>query len=451
LATGARAAFLLELKTLFGIDSRDLEMGFTYLGYFIKPTSYKAKDWGWLYEKFERRIQHWCNRCLSIGGRYILIKAVLESLPVYWMALAYIPQSVLTKLRKLIFAFLWKNNKQSRGFHLCRWETLSKPKALGGWGLRNLHLSYLALSANTLWRILMVPGIWHNLIKDKYLAHLPVHSWLRSATFSPLRGSQTWKHLQRTLPILLHWIAWLPGNGSAIELGKDDILGMGIKAQLSSRLLERLHNLGHHYLFHLKAPHNSSTLGESWITSSMLLLDRELSAEWIRYTQHLNEAGICLQERPDNLIWTGGDKSGIISVRNIYKALTEEIWPTRDQTWRTRLWKWKCPLKLKLFTWLLTENKLLVWDILQSKGWSGPNRCILCKENSETSYHLFVSCIFTQQVWHQVTEALKLTIQWLGPSTSSCFSSWCSRQQPLPLAASHHLLECLVDKECRHI
>jgi hypothetical protein len=314
LATGARATFLSELKTLFGIDSRDLEMGFTYLGFFIKPTRYKAKDWGWLYEKFARRIQHWCNRCLSIGDRYILIKAVLESLPVYWMALAYIPQSVLTKLRKMIFSFLWKNSKQNRGLHLCRWETLSKPKALGGWGLRNLHLSYLALSANTLWHILMVPGIWHNLIKDKYLAHLPIHSWLRSATPSPLRGSRTWKHLQRTLPILLHWIAWLPGNGSVIELGKDDILGMGIKAQLSSRLLECLHNLGLHYLFHLKAPHNSCTLGESWKTSSLLLLDRELSTEWIRYTKHLNEAGICLQERPDKLIWTGGDKSGYISV-----------------------------------------------------------------------------------------------------------------------------------------
>jgi hypothetical protein len=43
LATGARKAFLSELKTLFGIDFRDLEVGFNYLGYFIKPSSYKAK------------------------------------------------------------------------------------------------------------------------------------------------------------------------------------------------------------------------------------------------------------------------------------------------------------------------------------------------------------------------------------------------------------------------
>jgi hypothetical protein len=94
-----------------------------------------------------------------MGGRYILIKAVLESLPVYWMALAHIPHSVLKKLRQLIFAFLWNGSKQSRGLHLYGWETLSKPKALGGWGLRNLHLTYLVLSANTLWQTLMAPGI----------------------------------------------------------------------------------------------------------------------------------------------------------------------------------------------------------------------------------------------------------------------------------------------------
>jgi hypothetical protein len=384
LATGVRDALMLELKSLFGFDFRDLAAGFHYLGYFIKPSSYKAKDWSWLFEKFERRIQHWCNRCLSMGGRYILIKAVLESLPVYWMALAHIPHSVLKKLRQLIFNFLWSGSKQSRGIHLCGWKTLSKPIALGGWGLRNLHLTYLALSANTLWRTLMTTGIWNKLIKDKYISHLPVHTWLRSAASSPPGGSQTWKHLLKSLPVLLHWIAWLPGSGSAIEVGRDAILGMGKKALLSTQLLERLHSLGFYYLFQLKDTHRSNTLGESWITSSLLNLNTELTAEWNRYTQHLTEAGIRLQDRPDTLIWTGGDKSGYISVRNIYKALTEASWHTRDRTWRSRLWKWNCPLKIKLFTWLMTENKILVWDNLQKRGWSGPNRCILCKEDSET-------------------------------------------------------------------
>jgi hypothetical protein len=42
-------------------------------------------------------------RWLSLGGHFTLIKVVLEGKIVYWMALAAIPASVLTKIHKLIF------------------------------------------------------------------------------------------------------------------------------------------------------------------------------------------------------------------------------------------------------------------------------------------------------------------------------------------------------------
>jgi hypothetical protein len=59
--------------------------------------------------KFEKRIGHCCNRWLSLGGRFILIKYVLESQPIYWMELVAIPDSVLNKIRILIFNFLWSS------------------------------------------------------------------------------------------------------------------------------------------------------------------------------------------------------------------------------------------------------------------------------------------------------------------------------------------------------
>jgi hypothetical protein len=83
-----------------------------------------------------------------MGGRFILIKAVLESLPVYWMALAQFPASILKSLRQHIFTFLWTGCKKTKSFHLCKWEDLSKPKALGGWGLKHLPSFQKALTAN---------------------------------------------------------------------------------------------------------------------------------------------------------------------------------------------------------------------------------------------------------------------------------------------------------------
>jgi len=126
---------------------------------------------------------------LSMGGRYVVVKAVLESLPVYWLALAHISLSVLNKIRQLVFSFLCSGNKKSISYHLFNWETFSKPNLYGGWGLRNIFIFYRALASNTLWRVLTKPGIWNKVTKDKYFPHEPVHTWLRSTFARSTYGS----------------------------------------------------------------------------------------------------------------------------------------------------------------------------------------------------------------------------------------------------------------------
>jgi len=66
------------------------------------------------------------------------------------MALAHIPLSALKTLQQQIFTFFWTGSKQNKGYHLCRWEAISKPKSLGGWGIRNLLIFSRAISTNTL-------------------------------------------------------------------------------------------------------------------------------------------------------------------------------------------------------------------------------------------------------------------------------------------------------------
>ena len=119
-------------------------------------------------------IGHWCNIWLSLGGRFTLIKEVLECQPAYWMALTTIPVFFLDKIRKLIYNFLWTGCSEKPHFHLCSWDMIAKPKLLGGWGLRNIFLFNRALAANSLWRVLMKDGIWHKVIKDKYFPYSSV-------------------------------------------------------------------------------------------------------------------------------------------------------------------------------------------------------------------------------------------------------------------------------------
>jgi hypothetical protein len=412
-----------EVKELFGFASAELKEGFSYLGFFIKSSRYSSRDWIWLVDKFERRIRFWCNKLLSLGGRLILIKAVLESLPVYWMALAHIPATVLRSLRQLIFSFLWSGSKKSSGYHLCKWEDLSKPKSMGGWGLRNLPFFHRALSANTLWRILMKPGIWNRVIKAKYYPHLPVHLWIRSASVRSSIASHTWKHLLFSLPIILHWISWNPGNGFSIEIGRDALLGLGGRAFLSTKLLLHLHKKSIYFLYQISST-SDGHLGNSWLNSVDLNLDSDLAIEWDGYTRLLTEAGICLQDRSDTFLWTGGDRSGLLTAKNVYSALANKCWNNTADRWCLKIWKGDCTLKIKLFAWLMFKNKLLMWPNLQSRGWVGPGVCILCKSQNESVSHVFINCIFFRAVWQLITPALSPGSIWDGPNVTSCFQNW---------------------------
>jgi hypothetical protein len=70
-------------KTLLPYSFNDLSFGFCYLGYFLKSRTHHSADWEWLISKISNKIGSWCNRFLSLGGRYILVKTVLEGQIVY--------------------------------------------------------------------------------------------------------------------------------------------------------------------------------------------------------------------------------------------------------------------------------------------------------------------------------------------------------------------------------
>lgn len=65
----------------------------------------------------------------------------------------------------------------------------------------------------------------------------------------------------------------------------------------------------------------------------------------------------------------------------------------------------KCTLKLKVFLWLLLMDRLNSKDLLQRKHFNtqGNDRCVTCNSlTTEDSFHLFFTCSFAQQCWHNI-------------------------------------------------
>jgi hypothetical protein len=162
---GVTPSVLDSLKYYFPYNHRDLSEGFRYLGFYLKFNRLKAADWLWLVEKYEKRITHWSSRWLSLRGRMVLIKAVIESQPVYWLTLTSLPSSIQIKLRQITYNFLWSRCQQKKCIHLSNWQLITRPKHLGGWGQRNLTDFSRALVAHSLWRDIMEDGLWNQVLK----------------------------------------------------------------------------------------------------------------------------------------------------------------------------------------------------------------------------------------------------------------------------------------------
>jgi hypothetical protein len=164
----------------------------------------------------------------------------MEGQSVYWMSLEALAKIVLNKIRKLMFHFLWSSHSDTQHLHLCRWEVLSRPKNLKGWGFRNLNIFNLVLNASTLWRVLNQTSLWQKVVNNKYLKNTTLINWLRQPSHHCTSPLKIWSSLIRALPIILHWLRWCPGASSLIVVVRDKILGMGEISLLSVKLLTAL-------------------------------------------------------------------------------------------------------------------------------------------------------------------------------------------------------------------
>ncbi|XP_021995173.1 uncharacterized protein LOC110892308 [Helianthus annuus] len=112
---------------------------FSYLGIKVGANMNRVVNWKPVYNIFEARLSKWKASLLSIGGRVVLIKSVLESLPNYYFSLFKAPCKVLADLEAKIRRFLWGGDEVNKKLHWVAWNTVTRPKIKGGLGLNNLR------------------------------------------------------------------------------------------------------------------------------------------------------------------------------------------------------------------------------------------------------------------------------------------------------------------------
>ena len=88
------------------------------------------------------------------------------------------------------------------------------------------------------------------------------------------------------------------------------------------------------------------------------------------------------------------------------------------------MWKTRIPMKLKVFLWLVLEERLQSASQLKKMGWKGNLNCVLCNKPEDTNHILF-SCPMARFVWICIKEALGW--ERIPNSINEFFSNWLNK------------------------
>lgn len=146
-----------------------LSLRFKYLGCLLKPNNYHIINWDRLVHKIQKKLALWDDIWLSLSGRVIMIKVVLQGISVYWLHLFLLPVVITHKINAIFANFLCFGPGQAKTFHLIKLGSLSHPLDLGGLGIMDTKQFNMALLSHNLWWVFNVPNLWSEILKGKYL------------------------------------------------------------------------------------------------------------------------------------------------------------------------------------------------------------------------------------------------------------------------------------------
>ncbi|XP_020272216.1 uncharacterized protein LOC109847395 [Asparagus officinalis] len=119
----------------------------------MKRGSLSRSEWQSFLDTLNSKLALWKSKLLSVGGRLVLLKSVLSSIPLYYMSFFKLPSWLIKNIDKIRRNFLSGGSSSSfKGKPPVKWEIACSPKVCGGLGVLNLQLFNISILSKWLWK-----------------------------------------------------------------------------------------------------------------------------------------------------------------------------------------------------------------------------------------------------------------------------------------------------------
>ncbi|XP_059301909.1 uncharacterized protein LOC132053827 [Lycium ferocissimum] len=119
-----------RIKEITGYKHK--EFPFTYLGCPIYVSRKLISTFNDAITKVVRKTSGWQGKLLSIGGKAILIKHVLQSQPIYLLAAMKPPNEIFLQIERYMTKFFWGCTDKKKKLHWSSWAKMCYPTEEGG-------------------------------------------------------------------------------------------------------------------------------------------------------------------------------------------------------------------------------------------------------------------------------------------------------------------------------
>eukprot|EP00253_Pinus_taeda_P031603 PITA_31603 len=378
---------------------RQGELPTKYLGNQIDFHPTKMVNWLQVIEKIKNKMAGWAFRTLNIARRIVLVKSVLQAIPIYPLSIIAAPKGACSKIKELYTNILWGGPNQQRKWALVSWKHLSKRKEEGGLALRDPEMLNRVLGAKLWWRWMRGGNdLWKKIWTHKYNMPRTTEEILRVEE-TP-KGSSIWNLASQNRSIINRHAFWEIRGGRNARFWEEgwqqrDRL---VNIQTLQNIQQKALREGRKYVKYYWREGESEGIWRKWrkLEEWMENINQDQQKE---YEKEAKSRKIKVRNGEDILRW-GKSMKGSFTVKEAYYLIGVQERMEINPEWKI-IWEGKWWPKIALFAWLVGKDRILTWDNIQKRGLLGPSKCSLCNKENETQNHILNNCWYAVKIWNE--------------------------------------------------